>query len=46
MVLGVLAQVSELARALNLLRQFGLELAVQALDLVLELLEELRLLVA
>ncbi len=42
-VLGVLAQVSELARALNFLREFGLELAVQSLDLVLELLEELRL---
>ena len=42
-ILRVLAQVAELARALDFLRQLGLELAVQPLDLVLELLEELRL---
>ena len=43
LVFGVLAQVAELAGALDFLRQLRLQLAVQAHDLVLELLEELLL---
>jgi hypothetical protein len=39
MVLGVLAQVAELARALDLLRQLGLQLPLKLLNLVLELLQ-------
>ncbi len=38
MILGVLAQVAELARALNFLRQLRFQLAIQLMDLFLELL--------
>src|SRR5665213_2755690 len=37
LVLGVLAQVAQLARALDLLRQLELQLVIQRLNLVLEL---------
>ncbi len=42
-ILGVLAQVAQLARALNLLRQLRLQLAIELVDLVLELLQDPRL---
>ena len=42
-ILRVLAQIAELARALNFLRQLCLQFPVQSVDLVLELLQELRL---
>ena len=40
LVFGVLAQVAELARALDFLRQLELQLAVERLDLVFELLDQ------
>ena len=40
LVLGVLAQVAQLARALDLLGQLELQLAVERVDLVLELLDQ------
>ena len=40
LVLGVLAQVAELARALDLARQLGLQLLVELRDLVLEFLQD------
>jgi TrmH family RNA methyltransferase len=41
-VLGVLAQVAELARALDLLRQLALQLLLELCDFVLELLQQSR----
>src|SRR4029077_197396 len=40
LVLGVLTQVAQLARALDLLRQFELQLVVQLLDFVFEFLDQ------
>src|SRR5205085_9000063 len=40
LVLGVLAQVAELARALDLLRELDLQLALQRGDLIIEALED------
>ena len=40
LILGVLAQIAELARALDLLRQLELQLAIERLDFVLELLDQ------
>ena len=40
LVLGVLAQVAQLAGTLDFLRQLGLQLPVQRVDFVLELLEQ------
>jgi hypothetical protein len=42
-ILRVLAQIAELARASDLLRQLAFELPVELRDLVLELLEQPRL---
>ena len=39
LVLGILAEVAKLARALNLLGEFDLQLALQCRDLVIEPLE-------
>src|SRR5262249_17695319 len=39
-IFGVLAQIAQLARALDFLRQLELQLAIQRLDLVLELLDQ------
>ncbi len=41
-VLGVLAEIAELARALDLLRQLRLQLALELMNLVFELLENPR----
>src|SRR5258708_606030 len=41
MVFSVLAQIAELARAQDFLRQFDFQLVIQRLDLVLEFLEPL-----
>ena len=43
LVLGVLAQIAQLAGALDLPRQLGLQLLVELLDLVFEFLQELGL---
>jgi hypothetical protein len=40
LVFGVLAQVAQLARPLDLLRQLGLQLLLELMDLVLELPEQ------
>ena len=42
-ILGVLPQVAQLARALDLLRQLGLQLLLELMDLFFELLQETRL---
>ena len=43
LVLGVFAQIAQLAGALDLPRQLGLQLLVELLDLVLEFFQEPRL---